>query len=169
MATRRRRRRRRHNPFIANPRKRHRRRGFRRNPLSLGGRGGIMGKVMDGLKGGVGVVLGKAAARAVPTFIGQDRTKPIGIALQALAGIILAPIVGRFGGGEIGRAFLWGAFAAPIEGFVVGANIPMLSPALSSYPEELSALPYVPGALSAGPGAGMPGFTIDEEEASLVQ
>lgn len=169
MPARRRRRRRRHSPVMLTARHGRKRRHFRRNPIGFGGRGGIVGKVMDGLKGGVGVVLGKATARAIPTFIGQDRTKPIGIVLQALAGIVLAPIVGRFGGGEIGRAFLWGAFAAPIEGFVVGANIPMLSPALSSYPEELSALPYVPGALGAGPASGMPGFTISEDEEAFIQ
>lgn len=136
---------------------RHRRR-YHRNPLG----GGMMRRVTEGLKGGVGVVLGKAAARAIPTFIGQPRTGPIGIGLQALAAVVLTPVVAKFAGGEFGKAFLYGGFAAPLEGLAVGMNIPILSPALSSYPDELRAIPYVPGALR--------GLSVmsDEEDSGIV-
>lgn len=151
--------------FAANPRRHRRRRGFRRNPISFGG---ITSRIKDGLKGGLGVVVGKAAARAIPTMLGQSRSGVLGLALQGLVGVFVAPFAAKFGGAEFGKAFLWGAFAAPIESAVVGFNVPLLAPALSAYADaDLSAIPYVPGALSAPPG--MPGFTTDDEEMALVQ
>lgn len=148
-------------------RRRHHRRRFRHNPLGL--RGGIVQRVTEGVKGAIGVVAGKVASRAIPTMIGLPRTGTMGIAVQALTGVVLAPFVGRMVGGDFGKAFLWGAFASPVESLVVRLNLPVVAPALSSYADEVAAIPYAPGAMSAALGAGMPGFTIDEEEAALVQ
>lgn len=143
-------------------RRKGRRRGFRRNPI-LGGRGNLMRTVTEGVKGGLGVLAGKVAARAVPTLIGQPRTGMVGMAIQAAVAIVLAPMVGRFAGGEFGKAFLWGSFASPLESVVVKLNLPVIGPALSSYADELSAVPYVPGAL-AGPRGALPGFSVSEED-----
>lgn len=139
----------------SNPRRHHRRR-FRRNP---GFTRGLTGNIMKGIKGGTGVVLGKAAVRAIPALVRLPVTGVMGAAVQGITGVVLAPIVQKFLGGEWGTAFLYGAFAAPIESLIVSMNIPVLGPALSSYPGEgLSAIPG-PGisALSAG------GFIEDEE------
>lgn len=120
----------------------HRRRRFSHNPFRVRG---MMGNVMKGLKGGTGVVLGKAAVRALPTLVRLPTAGVLGAAVQGLTGVILAPVVQKFLGGEWGTAFLYGAFAAPIESLIVGMNIPLLAPALSAYPGA---------GLSAYPGGG---------------
>jgi len=139
-------------------------RRYRGNPPAFAR--GLMGRVMEGLKGGAGVVLGKAAVRAIPTIARLPRTGPIGIAVQAGVGVILAPFVDRFFRG-FGRPFLYGAFAAPLESLVVSLNVPVIGPALSSYPDELSAIPATVTALGGVDAA--PGFMIDDEEQALVQ
>lgn len=131
-----------------------------------------MARAKEGIIGGAGVVLGKGISRAVPTLIGQSRTGVLGIVISGLAGIFLSPIVKKIGGSDLGTGFLYGAFAAPIESFVVGMNIPILSPSLSSYADELAAIPYQPGALRGQPdGMGFttlnPGFEDLEEQAVM--
>lgn len=127
----------------------------------------MMGRVMEGLKGGAGVVLGKAAVRAIPTMVGIPRTGMLGIGAQAAIGVVLAPFVDRFLRGW-GKPFLYGAFAAPLESLAVSLNLPVVGPALSSYPDELSAIPATVTALGGGVDAA-PGFMIDDEEQALVQ
>jgi hypothetical protein len=146
--------------------RRHRKRRFRHNPPGGGFARGMMGRVMEGLKGGAGVVLGKAAVRAIPTMARLPRTGPVGIAVQALVGVVVAPFVDRFLRGW-GKPFLYGAFAAPLESVVVGLNLPIIGPALSSYPDELSAIPAT--VTSLGDAGAPPGFMIDDEEQALVQ
>lgn len=149
---------------VARRRRRHRanpraaRRRHRRNPGGTFGRRNWMGSIMKGLKGGTGVVLGKAASRAIPTLLRLPRAGILGSAIQGLTGVLLAPVVQKFLGGEWGTAFLYGAFAAPIESLIVGMNVPILSPALSSYADEVSAIPN--GVTTMG----LPGFTSDEED-----
>lgn len=132
-----------------------------------------MARAKEGVIGGTGVVVGKGISRAVPTLIGQSRTGVIGIVISGLAGIFLSPIAKKIGGADFGAGFLYGAFAAPIESFVVSLNVPVLSPALSSYADELAAIPYQPGALRGVPGDGMgfttlnPGFEDIEEQAVM--
>lgn len=114
---------------------------------------------MRGIKGGTGVVLGKAAVRALPSLVRLPTTGVMGAAVQGVTGVLLAPFVSRFLGGEWGTAFLYGAFAAPIESLIVGMNIPVLGPALSAYPGEgMSAIPG-PGLNTLAAG----GFIEDEE------
>lgn len=149
----------------SNPRRHHRRR-FRRNP---GLTRGFTGNIMKGIKGGTGVVLGKAAVRAIPTLVRLPTTGIMGAAVQGITGVLLAPMVSRFLGGEWGTAFLYGAFAAPIESLIVGMNVPVLGPALSAYPGEgMGAIPG-PGITALAAPAVLPGFTFDEEESALVQ
>jgi hypothetical protein len=153
-----------HRTRVAAARKGWRRRGrrHRRNPF-MGGRGGMFSAVKRGIIGGTGVVLGKAASRAIPTLVNLPRTGVLGAAIQGATGVLLAPFVTKFMGGEWGTAFLYGAFAAPIESLIVGFKVPVLAPALSSYPDELAALPSRGGtpSLEAYSGSGM----LDEESA----
>jgi hypothetical protein len=144
-------------------RRRHGRRRFRSNPAFARG---LMGRVMEGVKGGAGVVLGKAAVRAIPQMVGIARTGVVGIAAQAAVGVMLAPFVDKMLRGW-GKPFLYGAFAAPLETFAVSLNLPVIGPALSSYPDELSAIPATVTAL--GDAGAAPGFMIDDEEQALVQ
>lgn len=150
----------RHNP----PGRRHARRRFRRNIPAFAR--GWMSTAVTGLKGGAGVVLGKAVGRSVPAIIKQDKNSLIGIAIQLAVGVFVAPFVSKFAGPVVGNGFLYGTFASPIESQVLKMNLPVISPALSSYADEMNAIPVV---RSLAAPAGMPGFTIDEEEQMLVQ
>lgn len=112
---------------------------------------GLTGRIMDGLKGGAGVVVGEALAGMVPRLIPVAALQSgIGnAAAQALTGVFLAPIIGRFAkSSEIAKAVLWGAFARPLRTLAVSSGFPILAPALSAYPGNLAALP-TPGQASA--------------------
>lgn len=152
-------------------RRRHHRRHFARNPMNIGGlTHGIGGRLTEGLKGGAGVVLGKAVVRTVPGFLKMDKSSMLGLLVQPIVGIVAAPFIDRFLKG-MGKPFLYGAFASPLESLVVKFNIPIIAPALSSYADELAALPGKGISTLSGPAAIQyaPGFSIDEEEQALVQ
>lgn len=140
VARRRKRRRHRRNPESRRTRvlaarrgaRRRSRRSFRRNPS-------IVSQVTRGLSDGFFVVLGKAAARSIPGFVGiNSRTGVMGAAVQGLTGILVGMVGGRFLGSERTRMLVAGAWSGAVESLVTSFNIPVLSPALasgvSSYP-----------------------------------
>lgn len=147
-------RRRRSNPPRATHRRssrRHGRRSFRRNPG--GGFRGIIGTIMDGVKGGLGVVAGKAISRAVPALVGIQPTGYLGLGVQALVGVGAYMAADRFVGREPARTVLYGAFGGVIESIVRGWNVPVLSPALGDETELHAIAGYVHGYVPQGDGA----------------
>lgn len=165
----------------AAPRTRKRRGGRRRRRFGIAARrrfgraargvgGSIMSRLTDGLKGGVGVVAGKVVVRSVPRMVGLPGTGYMGLGVQAGLGVLAAPFVDKFLPG-FGKPFLYGAFASVIESLAVQQNIPVVAPALSSYGDELSALPTVPARMISSGGMSAYGnpALIAEEEDALVQ
>lgn len=139
-----------------------RRRRHHRNPFG-GGMRGIGGKVMDGVKGGLAVLAGEAAASAIPKLlpIAAIQTGMLNAVAEAAVGVLTAPFVAKVVGQKWAQIYLYGAFSRPLKGFIVSANLPIISPALAAYPGSmLQALP-VP-ALSAY------GSTADDETLSIM-
>lgn len=156
----------RHNPFLGAHRT-HRRRGhrrFRRNPFSTRG---VFAKAMDGVKGGLAVLLGEATVAAVPKLIPIAAIQtgiPNAFAEAAIA-LFSAPFVAKLIGPKWAQVYLYGGFARPLKGLVIGANVPILSGALASYPGSLLALP-TPGASTLAATFDM--ATLEAEEASVM-
>jgi hypothetical protein len=88
-----------------------------------------------------GVIVGKAASRALPTLVNLNQSGPVGLLVQAGAGLVagyaLAQVVGR----DFGVAVIAGGFAAAGESVIKTANIPILSPALGEVPYQSEAVP----------------------------
>jgi hypothetical protein len=109
--------------------------------------------VTTGVQDAAGVLAGKAAARAIPEMIGFRQTGAAGMGVQLLAGLVAAYVADMFLGAKFGRQVMAGALLAPMESVIIGANIPILSPALAGGPllaATTSAYPSVYG----GPGIG---------------
>lgn len=149
--TRRRRRRASVSTASSSPRRR-RRRSYKRNPrFSVKS---MMRAVQDGVVGGAEVVIGKAAARAVPDMFNLPKQGNIGLAIQAGIGLGIA-IIGdalRLPRDHVAMLAA-GAFSAPLETLAVAHNIPIIGDAL----HPVSAAADVRGYLSAGynPGGGV--------------
>lgn len=91
---------------------------------------GIQKKLTDGAVDAVQIVLGKAAARAIPVAFNLPRQGNTGLAVQ-IASAVAAGMVGeKVLGRAAARMILAGGLSAPIESFVAGAGIPYLSGAL---------------------------------------
>ena len=125
-----------------NPGKRHRRRRglFRRNP----GGGlvkGLMSTGMQGVKDAAGVVVGKAATRAVAGLIPFGaNTGIVGTLKQVLVAVGVGYGANKVLGREFARMVVAGGIAAPLETLVKSMGIPILSPALSAGDEAYAAL-----------------------------
>lgn len=153
MSRKRRKSRRRSNPPRASFRRRRssqRRRGGRRHLRRNPPMRGIIGTLIDGVKGGAGVVAGKAISRAVPALIGIQPQGYLGLAVQAGVGVGAYMLADRFVGRENARNVLYGAFGGVIESAIRGWNIPVLSPALGDETELHAIAGYVHGYLPAG-------------------
>jgi hypothetical protein len=152
-------RRRRPSGFMLN---RHHRRRHHRNPPSFGLRG-IGARVIDGLKGGLAVLAGEAAASAIPKLIpvAAIQTGIMSAVAEVAVGIFTAPFVAKLVGQKWAQVYLYGAFSRPLKGFVVSANLPIVSPALAAYPGSmLQALPI--------PSLSAYGSTADDETLAIM-
>lgn len=99
---------------------------------------------MEGARGAVGVTVGKAAARAIPTQLGLPTTGPMGIA--TMLGVALALGMAADKVSKKDAPFvLAGALSAPIEGLIRDLNVPVLSSALSAYPSFPAGQPNILG------------------------
>lgn len=128
---------------LANPPKRRKRRRSsspssssssrrrRRNPpAGLSPR--AIGKTLaQGVKDASGVLLGKAAARAVPQYFKLPQSGIAGLAVQLGVAIATGLAAHRFVNRDYGRFVLAGGISAPLETFIVAKNFPVLGPALS--------------------------------------
>ena len=114
------------------------RRRYRRNAGFRFGGGGMVNKIIGAAKNAGYVVVGKAIARGVPRMVGLPTTGLMGTAVQALAGIFLAPIVGKFIGRGSEPFIIAGALVAPMEQLLAG--LPVVGPLLGEY-DYLAAIP----------------------------
>jgi hypothetical protein len=163
----RRRRRARHNlPNPPHRRRRARRRAYRRNPPRPFRLEKLPQLLMDGAIDGLQVVVGKAAARTIPTLINVPTAGPIGLAIQALSAVA-AGFAGSFLSPNAAKMFLAGGFAAPVESLIKGLNIPVLSAALGD--EDLVELPMSAYPMLDAGVAAYPDTLGEEDEAALYQ
>lgn len=105
---------------------------------------------MEGARGAVGVIVGKAAARAIPQQLGLPTTGSMGLATMLGAALGLGFLADKFARRDA-PFIVAGALTAPIEGLVRDLNIPVLSPALASYP---AIMPGQENLLGTGPVVG---------------
>lgn len=129
-----------------------RRRSARRNPpVRLRG---IQKQLTDGVVGAFQVTAGKATSRVLTQQLGIATEGATGIAVQAGVALLTGMVATRMFGATAGKMFLAGALTAPIESMVVAAGVPILSDALSAYP-QLSSYPMsaYPGAIPSYPGS----------------
>lgn len=103
------------------------RRRRRRNP----GTPSLVRQLVGGVKDAAAIVGGEAAARIIPTMAKLPKEGPVGLAVQAAAGVAAGYLANRFMGREVGRLVLAGALSAPLKTALVAARVPVLSPALS--------------------------------------
>lgn len=132
---------RRRNPglVIPNPRRRRRSRGHRANPRRhrrrrnpFGSAKGMVGSVMQGFGDALAIVGGKVASRAIPALVGLQQTGIAGVAIQAGSAIAASWAANKVKPG-LGRLVLAGGLAGILEGYIKGANIPVVSAALGDY------------------------------------
>lgn len=111
----------------------------------------IINKVTTGIQDAAGVLAGKAAARAIPELIGFRQSGAAGMGMQLLSGVVAAYVADMFMGAKFARQVMAGALLAPLESVIIGANIPILSPALAGGP----LLPATAGAYPSVYGGGI--------------
>jgi hypothetical protein len=117
----------------------------RRNPPNFFS--GLPGRLMDAGIGAVEVTLGKAGARAIPTMLKLPADGAMGLATQLVSALVIGWL-GSMVSPNMGKMLLIGGLTAPIEAFIKGANIPVISPALAGqdyfsvggYPQPAPAL-----------------------------
>ena len=114
---------------LRNPRRHHVRRYRRRhNPrFSVGG---ILGRVKQGAVDGLWVVGGKAVTNAIPSVIGIAPTGALGLGVKALAAVAAGYVFGMISP-NAGKLATASGFASIYEPFIVGLNLPLISPALA--------------------------------------
>lgn len=157
---------RRRHVYATNPRRKHRRHHYRRNPFG----GGVVKLAVQGVKDASAIVVGKAATRVVSNLI------PIGtnagvigavkqVAVAVGVGYAASKLVKR---GDFARFVTAGGIAGALETIVKGLNIPILSANLgdggeftaigpgaggSSFINSPGGVGAYPGSMPAGVGA----------------
>lgn len=117
---------------------------------------------MGGAVDATEVVLGKAVARIIPSFANLPQAGAVGLAVQ-VGSALLAGYLARRISPNASKMVLAGGLAAPIESFIKGMNIPLVSAALGDEGYyAVGAYPMAP-AISAYPSASLSG---DEEDVS---
>lgn len=139
----------------SNPR-RHVRRRYRRNPG--GGRfsvRGILGRVQQGAIDGIWVVGGKAVTNALPSLIGLSPVGALGLGVKALAAVAAGYVFGMISP-NAGKLATASGFASIYEPFIVGLNLPLISPALADDDYGYAAYPEVgSGGVASYPESGV--------------
>ena len=150
-------------------RRRRRHHRHRRNPFGISTRG-ITGRLVDGFKGGLAVLGVEAVSAAIPKLVpvAAIQTGFPSAAAEALTAVLTAPLVAKLIGSRWAQVYLYGGFARPLKGLVIGANIPFVSGALASYPGSLMALPSQRTSMASSLAANFDLATLEAEEAITV-
>ena len=111
---------------------RKRRRRRRKNVPTLKG---ITQDVTTGAVDAVQVLAGKAAARIIPEQLGIPKEGTTGIAAQAAVAVAVGIFGRQLFGADVAKMMMAGALTAPVESIIVQADVPVLGPALSAYPQ----------------------------------
>jgi hypothetical protein len=135
---------------LRNPR-RHLRRYRRRHNPGFSARG-IMGRVTQGAVDGIWIVGGKAVTNALPSLIGLAPTGALGLGVKALAAVAAGYVFGMISP-NAGKLATASGFASIYEPFIVGMNLPLISPALAD-DYQYAAYPEVAG-VSSYPESGV--------------
>jgi hypothetical protein len=124
----------------------------------------VVGQLMNGAVDATEVVLGKAVARAIPQLVGLPQSGAVGLAVQ-VGSALLAGYLARNISPNASKMVLAGGLAAPIESFVKGLNIPLISAALGD--EDYYAVGAYPMAPGVGNGVGAyPSLQGEEDDVS---
>jgi hypothetical protein len=113
---------------------------------------GIMGTVTHGVMDAAWGVGGKVAARATTSKLGFAPGSMTSMLVEAGVGVVGAMLLRRVSPNAT-RAFLQGAFMAPIETFAITSKVPLISDYLGDY--NTGALLVRPGqynAIAPNPG-----------------
>ena len=127
---------------LRNPR-RHIRRYRRRHNPGFSVRG-LMGRVQQGAIDGIWVVGGKAVTNALPSLIGLSPVGALGLGVKALAAVAAGYVFGMISP-NAGKLATASGFASIYEPFIVGLNLPLISPALADDDYGYAAYPEVGG------------------------
>lgn len=87
--------------------------------------------LMDGTMAAGQVLVGKAAARSVPTMLGLPKQGVTGLAIQAAVALLSGYVASMFLAPGSAAAIMAGGLTAPIETALVAYNVPWIGPALA--------------------------------------
>lgn len=139
------------------------RRSYRRNPA----RPDIVQTLMNGTVTASQVLVGKAAARAVPDVLKLPKGGNAGLAVQVATALALGYVSAMFFKKDTAAAILAGGLTAPVETLILAADVPYLSEYLSPEAEAAAVAGYVQprrplsGYVTHGGGARVPALWDD--------
>ncbi len=113
---------------------------------------GIMGRVTQGAVDGIWVVGGKAVTNALPSLIGLAPTGALGLGMKALAAVAAGYVFGMISP-NAGKLATASGFASIYEPFIVGLNLPLISPALAD--DDYGYAAYPDAGVGAYPDSGV--------------
>lgn len=120
----------------------------------------IVPMLTTGVKDAVVGVGAKAAVRIIRSKSGFDAAGALGAGVELAAAAAVGLLAGKFLGRDAARAAVQGALSAPIETFLKGANIPVVSTALGDVGDYADSLPGVGGYPQVPGMAGYPGDAV---------
>jgi hypothetical protein len=113
--------------------------------------GGIMRTLTGGVVDAAWGVGGKVAARAIPTKLGMIPGSMTALLMEAGVGVVGSMLLRKISPSGT-RAFLQGAFMAPIETYAVTAKVPFVSDYLGDYNSGNLHFPGMYNAIAPAPG-----------------
>jgi hypothetical protein len=115
--------------------------------------GGIVSTLTHGVTDAAWGVGGKVSARFTTTKLGFVPGSMMSLLVEAGVGVVGAMLLRKVSPSGT-RAFLQGAFMAPIETFAITSKVPIVSDYLGDYGTLSVRAPYNAGAISPGYDAG---------------
>jgi len=101
------------------------------------------------------VVIGKAAARTIPTLVGLPTGDTMGLVVQALSALVVGWAGHSFISPNAGKMLLAGGLSAPMETFIKQLNIPFISAGLG---EDVVEIEGMSGYVQLPDQSGMSGY-----------
>jgi len=144
------------NPPTVNVRHRRVRRvRHRRNPKGLSFGYFSFATLTNGVIDAGEVVIGKAAARTIPTLVGLPTGDTMGLVVQALSALVVGWAGHSFISANAGKMLLAGGLSAPVESLIKQMNLPIISAALG---EDVVEIDGVSGYVQVPDQSGMSGY-----------